>query len=173
MSGGDYPARHGRIDRCGCPTPSRTSSAATQPSGRAPTAASAGAAATSASRLRLGAWPLGLERTPRPLGLGVGPLGPPQRPVVGGRTQPTLRPACQQGLTGECGRNQGRSGCEQQHAPAAGRELDEEAESKQDSDEAHGSRALDQPVDVERGACPNVPTVRSKEPFRGFASLVS
>jgi hypothetical protein len=39
----------------------------------------------------LGARSLGMERTPSAMGLGVRPLGAPQTPVVGDRTQPVRR----------------------------------------------------------------------------------
>jgi len=58
----------------------------------------------------------------------------------------------EQRLPGEGRGDEGRSRRQQKHRPAAIGQPDEEAEARQDADQAHGSEFLQQPVDVEGGA---------------------
>ena len=53
-----------------------------------------------------------------------------------------LGPARQQRLAGECGGEQGRRGSEQQYAPAAQRQPDQQRQAEQDPDQAHDVRRL-------------------------------
>jgi hypothetical protein len=88
--GGYCLGRHLGIDGGAGPADRRQSPATAGPARTAPSGAAAAlrAAATTPFRLRLGAGPLGVERAPRAMGLGVRPMGAPQRPLVGGRTRP-------------------------------------------------------------------------------------
>jgi hypothetical protein len=49
-------------------------------------------------RDRLRAGPLGVERTPRAMGLGVRPMGAPQRPMVGDRARPVTSRGMREGV---------------------------------------------------------------------------
>ena len=84
-----------------------------------------------------------------------------------------LRPMRKQRLAGQGGREDRGGRREQEHAPAAVGEPDQQPERDEDAEEPHAVRSLEQNVEIERRALAEIHRVRVQKRLRGFSPLVA
>ena len=77
-----------------------------------------------------------------------------------GASHEGLRPVREQRLPGEGGRDQGRRGRKQEHAPAAKGEPDQQPKANQNAGEPHASDALQRHIEIKGGALAEIADMR-------------
>jgi hypothetical protein len=78
----------------------------------------------------------------------------------------------EQGLARDCGSDKRRGGRQQQNAPASIRQPDEQPERKEDAEKPHASDTLQQHVEIQAGAAPEIDCVRFQKGLRGPSPLI-
>jgi hypothetical protein len=84
-----------------------------------------------------------------------------------------LRPMGEQRFSGQSGGENRRSRSEQKNAPTPVGEKDQEAETDENAEKSHASNSLQENVDIERRAAPDVLRMPLQKDLRGLSPLIA